>query len=147
MIVLVFEKREAGVNPIDGAGVCLAGGETASPPRARSPPSDSGDFVSFLPNRLKILSAKSSKMPSSSVFCFAWQLDPSLEAKVNAQKQSVMLEEEYEVSTGRICYFSKTRPSKKKKTTLIYKIDLIGRQKELYLCAVKPQHGQNCAVW
>lgn len=28
------------------------------------------------------------------------QLDPSLEAKVNAQKQSVMLEGEYEVSGG-----------------------------------------------
>lgn len=36
------------------------------------------------------------------VFAFhaASQLDPSLEAKVNAQKQSVMLEGEYEVSGG-----------------------------------------------
>lgn len=44
------------------------------------------------------------------VFAFVSQLDPSLEAKVNAQKQSVMLEEEYEVSRGgrsnhRISYF------------------------------------------
>lgn len=30
------------------------------------------------------------------------QLDPSLEAKVNLQKQSVILEEEYEVSRGRL---------------------------------------------
>lgn len=100
-IVIVFEKREAGGQSHRRRWVvCLAGG-TVLPPRGEILPhsmsSPSNDFVSCLTKKSPLCQSVKCWV---TVFAFASQLDPSLEAKVNVQKQSVMLEEEYEVSRG-----------------------------------------------